>query len=525
MPEPDAMKALDGLDSVAREAADLRLECAVFDMRADYYSVNRGYNNLSSQYYDKAILFAEEHELPLETAVYMHRKAVYYLIYKQNVPACRYFLFSQEKFREIGFDKVPNMGSYFGQVADFYYNIGDYENARENLHQALKYRQQPIPRSRINILNTIGLTYRNSAHFNTAMRYFNEALTMAKNSRDSVWVGIVTGNIGSVYFMQGQYARALPLVEADYAVSLKYRQTLNAAIAMLRLVRISMEANKLEPATRQLNTVDELLLSAKEDVLRYRVDYYELKALLGEKFGRIAEANLYRKKLGQLKDSLASRDNLAAVERIRLQWELDKSKAQLTRLKTNAELGAYKRNAVIIVLTLLMVIIILVYSRQRLKEKKDKDLLALEKRRLDEELKNASLALHGYTENLMQKNLLIEEFKTEVEKLKLKLSNEGDARDLDNMMKAHIMTDENWNEFKKLFTKAHPAFFFHLRNKFSHLTDTDIRLLALIRLKLNNREMAGMLGITTEGVKKAKQRLRKKMAIDAGTEIEDFIIQ
>jgi DNA-binding CsgD family transcriptional regulator len=177
------------------------------------------------------------------------------------------------------------------------------------------------------------------------------------------------------------------------------------------------------------------------------------------------------------------------------------------------------------VLLLLMVISILIYNRKRLKDKKDQELLSSEKLRLDEELNNATLALHGYTENLMQKNLLIEEFKTEVEKLQLKFTNEGDARELDNMMKAHIMTDENWGEFKKLFTRVHPAFFYSLRNKYPHLTGTDTRLMALIKLKLNNREMAGMLGITTDGIKKAKQRLRKKIELQAGTEIEDIVIK
>ncbi|MBD1364766.1 tetratricopeptide repeat protein [Mucilaginibacter sp. ZT4R22] len=522
MAEQDAMKSLDNLTGIAKELADLPLECAIFDMRADYYSVNRRYNPLSNSYYEKAILFAEEHALPLETAIYMHRKAVYLFIYKQNISACRYFLFSQEKFREIGFDKVPDMGAYFSEVADFYYAIGDYDNARENLKQTLKY-QQPSSRSRINTLNTMGLTYRSTQQFKTAMQYFDEALSMAKAAHDTVWVGITTGNIGSIYFMQSQYKKALPLIQTDYKVSLQYNQIINAATAMLRLVKISLEADSLGRASQQLALAYDLLNQSREDVLRYRVTYYGLKASLYEKLGQMAQSNLFNKKYSAAKDSLENRDNLAEVERVRLQWELDKSKAQLNKLKINGEIGAYKRNTVIIVLLLLMVISILIYNRQRLKAKKDQELLTSEKLRLDEELNNAALALHGYTENLMQKNLLIEEFKTEVEKLQLKFSSEGDARELDNMMKAHIMTDENWGEFKKLFTKVHPAFFYRLRNKYPHLTGTDTRLMALIKLNLNNREMAGMLGITTDGIKKAKQRLRKKMELEAGNEIEDTI--
>lgn len=84
------------------------------------------------------------------------------------------------------------------------------------------------------------------------------------------------------------------------------------------------------------------------------------------------------------------------------------------------------------------------------------------------------------------------------------------------------MTDDSWKKFKKLFTKVPPAFFHDVRNQYPQLTGTDVRLLALLKLSINNREMAGMLGITTDGVKKAKQRLRKKMKFQANDELYDI---
>ena len=51
-----------------------------------------------------------------------------------------------------------------------------------------------------------------------------------------------------------------------------------------------------------------------------------------------------------------------------------------------------------------------------------------------------------------------------------------------------------------------------------------MKLLALMKLHLNSREMAGMLGVTPEGIKKARQRLRKKMALPVGTGIEEALM-
>ncbi len=80
-------------------------------------------------------------------------------------------------------------------------------------------------------------------------------------------------------------------------------------------------------------------------------------------------------------------------------------------------------------------------------------------------------------------------------------------------------------EFKKIFLKVHPNFFFKLKKNFYYLSEGDVRLLTLIKLQSSNKEMANMLGITIEGVKKAKQRLRKKMNLDEDTTIEEAILK
>ncbi|RYU87372.1 tetratricopeptide repeat protein [Mucilaginibacter terrigena] len=522
MSEADAMRCIDELKQLALNLNDLPLICAVYDMRADYYSVNRGYNNLSTGYYDEAIAFAQKNNMQLQTGIYQHRKAIYYFVYKKNAAACRYFLLSEKNLNEVGFNNVPNISILFSETANFYYSLGDFDNARENLRLALKY-QGASARGRINITNTIGLTYRNNGQYGTALSYFNKALKMANVTKDSVWIAIATGNIGSVYFLQHNYGKALPLIEADYRQSLKYDERLNSAIALLRLIRINIDQGKFKQAGLQLDTADKLLLNTGEDVLTQRVQYYELAAILNERLGKDKEADLYRDRSENLRDSVAKRDNIAAIERVRLQWVTEKSREEFNNLKKSAQISAYKQNTIIVVLLLLVIITFLIHNRQRLKAKKDRELMELEKRRVDDELKSATQALRGYTENLMQKNILIDEIKAELENVQIKYSSADVAGTLDKMMQAHIMTDDNWAQFKKLFTRVHSTFFYNLRHKYGNLSGTDIRLLALIKLKLNNREMAGMLGITVDGVKKAKQRLRKKMNILEDEELENAV--
>lgn len=516
-----AMQSLDELAGIAHTLNDKQLETAVFEMRADYYSVNIGFNATSTGYYQKAIDFATDNNLTNEIGIYKHKKGVYYWVYKHNVEACNYFLQAQDVFKKVGYGHINNIATYLTQQANFYYDLGDYDNAIGYLKQSLKYPNNN-PRVQINSINTLGLIYRNSKKLTEALRYFNDGLRLSKAKKDTPWVAISMGNIGSVYFIESEYDKALPFIKVDYATSLKYDEKANAAHALLRLATINLFNNKVDIAASQL-TETEQLANHVPDGLKLWIDIYELRSLLYEHQGNLAASIASRKKMELAKDSLQQRNNIAAVERVKLGYETAHHQLLIDKLKSDAELGKLRRNAIIMSLFMLIVISLLIYNQQLIKAKKDKNILLSEKRLVDEELKNAESELLMYTESLRRKNTVIEYFRKEISRLEIKVVNKDEAEHLEKMLQAHIMTDENWDEFKSLFTKVHTGFFNAVKKSFPGLSGTDTRILTLIKLQLSNREMAGMLGITIEGIKKSKQRLRKKMDLPADTDIENAI--
>lgn len=84
-------------------------------------------------------------------------------------------------------------------------------------------------------------------------------------------------------------------------------------------------------------------------------------------------------------------------------------------------------------------------------------------------------------------------------------------RSINNM----INFDSNWDSFKLQFENVHGSFFIQLDHKYPGLTSNDHRLCAFIYLKLKNKEIADILGISHRSVEKAKERLKKKMKVDA----------
>jgi len=518
VPEAAAMGYLNQLTGLARQLDDKALESVVFDLKADYYAVNRAFNNKSITLYQQSIDFALKHKEPLYAAIYMHHEGLFFYNFKRNTTACLHFLRAQELFKTIGFDKVPNMSAYYSQVADFYYHLGDYANAEIQLINALKY---PVnsPRNKITMINTLGLIRRSNHQYKDALAYFNKALDLSIQSHDTVWIGIATGNIGSVYFNLGDYLKALPAIKADYAQSTKYGEKNNAAVALLRLVNINLINNNIQQCLKQLDTAEILIKPSATSALNIKTDIYSLRAQCYEKLGQPAAALAFRKKYELTKDSLSVQNNIAAVEVVKMQYVIGKQHAEDTRLRTQA----HERNALFVILLLLVIILILLYSRQTLKSRKDKELLNSEKRRVDEELKYTGMKLQTYTEHIRKNNKLIDSFKKQIDQLKNKNADAAVVEHLEQLMRAHIMTDTNWLEFKRIFMKVYPEFLFNLKKNFHNLSETDIRLLTLIKLQSSNKEMANMLGITPEGIKKARQRLRKKMRLNDRISVDDAI--
>ena len=80
-------------------------------------------------------------------------------------------------------------------------------------------------------------------------------------------------------------------------------------------------------------------------------------------------------------------------------------------------------------------------------------------------------------------------------------------------MSSTTLTEADWKDLRILFDKVYPGFFERLRQQFSDLTPADMRLVALTKFQPTPKEMAGMLGISDEAIKKTRQRLPKTIDI------------
>lgn len=84
-------------------------------------------------------------------------------------------------------------------------------------------------------------------------------------------------------------------------------------------------------------------------------------------------------------------------------------------------------------------------------------------------------------------------------------------------LKQH-MNDDAWKEFKLRFSDVHTDFYDKLVFNFPTLRETDLRLCALVKLKMSTKEIAGLINQPVNSVKVARNRLRGKLRIENASE-------
>ena len=91
------------------------------------------------------------------------------------------------------------------------------------------------------------------------------------------------------------------------------------------------------------------------------------------------------------------------------------------------------------------------------------------------------------------------------------------------LLESSFSKDEEWLEFKTKFEELNPNFLAGLKQKHPNLTKSEIRLLILIRIGFTQKEIANMLNIAPDSVKKAKQRVRKKLNLSRSTKLTHYL--
>lgn len=520
-----SITAIRQLISSAEERDDKELHCFSLSLLADQYARIRGFNPYSTSLHESAIALAKKHRLPLMIGMTNFRAGGYYYSFKKYPLAFEYLLRADTYFNEIGYKEVPDIDKILFFIGGIYYESGNYEKAEPYLLQIQKLKKVTTY-LRKQSLNTLAIIHKQKGDTAGAFHWFRLTLAEAQANRDTAWLGITFGNIGSLYFSNGLFEKAYPLLEQGSRFKVTRGLPEDAAADQLLLARIDLMKNNPIKAAARITEARSMVKGSFG--LQGRRNLYEALVLYYERTGQETLALEAQRKLMQVKDSLTANRDRQAYEKIQLRVETERHLNQVNQMEADATAETLRRNAVILILFLLLVVLLLLYGRYRQKARNTAAILQKEKQIAEEKLQHARQLLQDFTRNNRQKNELIEKFAAEMERLKANMTGnplyEERLQNFEKLVQSTILTDTEWQSFRELFDKVHKGFFVRLEQKIPGLTLTDTRILTLVRLQLPHTEMARMMGMDAAAIEASIQKLRDQIhPHQDGITIEDLV--
>jgi len=480
-------------------------------------------------------LWAEKNNYPDIAAACEHVTGGVYFRAARYGAAFEHLLLAQKAFEEIGYERVPNASGYLFDLGLCYYHFQESDKALTSFLAAVRYPFY-LSRTRLNTLNTIGMIYGLNKNWNKAADYYRKTMAQAASFHDKVWVAIGAGNLGQTFLVKQQNDSALYYLRQSFKITSLPANGApeDAAYTALGLALAFTRQKQRDSANYYLQTgqqMAQLHIPGSTERLDYRLRTLDVLVKFNRSFGNYVKAFQLSDTMNVVKDSLRRVLDDQIVNRAVEKSEAERYQTELNLLTSQKNLNRLQFYILLVTLLGVLVIGTLLFSRFRLRKKrlfelaeKEKELLALGKKLAEEQLQHAENLMAVYINTLRDKAQLIDNLTMELQLLK---ENDQQANilpmtaQIEQLVSATILTDEDWRQFRILFDQTYPGFMFQLRGKFPDLSPAETRLLILTKLKLSNREMAQMLGISVDAIRKARYRIRKKFDLteEAGLDI------
>jgi hypothetical protein len=361
------------------------------------------------------------------------------------------------------------------------------------------------------VLNAIGNCYLRNKDLANAMRYFNQSETVALKIGDSIRYAKILGDKALVYEKKGNLKDAAHFLKQDISYSQKFKIDKNEMYASILLARILLKLKKTTQVEKILARAG-TIASSKSYYRSSLKEIIELKLLVLN--GKNPEKELLlRRQLKLIEEYLLKTNGNSVLQRS--YWLIQKKKYENDTKKIRLQLVQGEKMKTLYIFILLLTIVISFITYNSLNKKLNVKKIKLEDDRLlfEKMLKDANSDINIYAEYLKNKNKKISILENELEEIKNSnsIQLEEEKVKLQEVLNSHLMTDENWNTFKREFIKQHSSFYNVLMENFPQLKESNLKIIMLQKLDFNNYEMSNLLGVTIDAIKKSKQRLKKKL--------------
>lgn len=504
------------------------------------------YNALMAEYYMKALDKQDSKIVKLyDKAIELAKKSnqtglliwvetqtgFYYYKHNQYEKALSFFNQSTRDLENQTLLVVPEKASVYKKNAYFFQTIKDYQKSISLLKEAIKWCQTTCTEYN-SILFSLGCVYILSDQYDQAEHVLNQSKEVALLNNDKLQYAKATGELGVMYYKMGSYQLSKEHLLEDIEISKALGEKRNLMYAQIQLAQVYLSINNASKAKNELQNA--LHYAKSKDYLKgYEYDIYKLLLQIAQQENDSLKEISIRRHLDSLDLQLYETESEHKVNQLKWQAENEQIKWQLNtnNSKLDKARNSFWYTAIGLFAIITMFIFYYIFNRKKQKQtllQFDEKLASFykDKATVENQLSQTKQSLDSYKDYLSQKNLQIDKLLKELRKLKTLSSSSEDIQKhksgIEELLNSHLMTDENWENFKKTFISEKQIVYKAIKVELPNLTESNLRMVMLHVLGLNNTQTANTLGITNDAVKKSKQRMRKKYGENFDTLLDQF---
>ncbi len=344
---------------------------------------------------------------------------------------------------------------------------------------------------------------------------------MAIEHKISETEGNTLYNLGKVYHKKGAFKKALDFLNRALTIHKENNYVSNMLLTQNEIGNTYLTLGEPQNAIPYLNNT--VHRASKEGPISELMQAYELRSLAFHKIGLLENSLNDKDKFIALNDSIFNATKSRQIDELHTIYETEKKEQQIvlqekeiTVLEQDASISNLQR--ILMGIGLLLSLVGFYALRQKMKRNK------LERAKVDAELEFKKKELTTHALNLARKNETLEKLKVKAQELKEKESAGSGYNQLIRTINFNLQDDNNWENFSRYFEEVHKDFNSNVKSKYPEVTSNELRLLALLKMNLSSKEIASILNISPEGIKKARYRLRKKLDITTEDSLQDLVL-
>jgi len=426
------------------------------------------------------------------------------------------------------------------KMANNFISNGNYEFAEKELESlADELKNTPDQANYYNTKLLLGIVYDNTGKYIQAKNILNDVLAYYKQINNEELVGYTKATLANNERKNGDVNVGLAYIRESFNTALekKYTRLPEYACIYLELLNKKQDYAEGEKIIDILkgsaliqNASAEMKLRYKSAIIPILKQSNNLSALIKEQDSVI---QLSEEKLNSEKDKI--------VNEMQAKYQTDVAEKNNKILLQEKELlSKSDRNKTWLLLLSIAVSLIIILSFGIIMYKKKTaarlQQQEIEKHRQQNEFLENKAQLESRQRLLTER--IIEQQKEELlyqinesAQLKEKLTNLIKGSGLDNNNEIFSQLDQlksdkkHWDHFMAKFNATFPEFTKKLAEKYPELTNADLQFCSLIRLNLNNKEIASVLNIEPISIYKKRSRLMDKMKLSDSDSIENLLMQ